>query len=310
MLNLSRLHMLHQLSVLNTISAVARKRNLTRPAVSKQLALLEHEIGAALFERTGRTVQLTSAGRRLVTRSSTLFELVEDIQAEFTPATDLVSGEVTIAAFASLLASLLPTTLSRLIKSYPKLDIIFDEMEPASALRATAASQVDLALVDDQVSGEGFADSLEFRPLYVDHYGALLAASHPLAHKRSIELSELKNERWAMGQEGAARYRFLLNACHAAGFTPHVVSRSVNFAVRLELVRTGYVVTVLPWLALRLVERDSDFRLIQLNPPLNRGLFIALRRGTSRRPAIAAVLQALHWAATTHPDRKQKTKRP
>jgi DNA-binding transcriptional LysR family regulator len=306
MLNLSRLQMLHQLSVLGTISAVAGKRNLTRPAVSKQLAQLEHEVGTALFERTGRTVQLTAAGRRLVARASSLFELVEDIEAEFTPSRDTVSGEVTIAAFASLLTSLLPNTLSRLIKSHPKLDIIFHEMEPANALRAAAASQVDLALVDDQVSGEEFADSLEFRPLYVDQYGALLSASHPLARKRSIRLTELKHERWAMGQEGAARYRFLLNACHAAGFAPHVVSRSVNFAVRLEMVRTGYVVAVLPWLALRLVERDRDFRLLQIHPPLMRRIFVALPRGSSRRPAIAAVLQSLQRAAAVNPDRKRK----
>jgi DNA-binding transcriptional LysR family regulator len=307
MFNLSRLYMLHQLSVLGTMSAVAEKRKLTRPAVSKQLAQLEQEIGTALFERTGHKVQLTAAARRLVGRASALFELAEEIRAEFSPSTDNVSGEVTIATFASLLTRLLPMTLTRLIKSHPKLDIIFHEMEPASALRATAANQVDLALVDDQVSGEPFADSLELRPLYTDHYGVALAASHPLASRRTLQLSELKRERWAMGQEGAARYTFLLNACHASGFAPHVVSRSVNFAVRLELVRTGYVVAVLPWLALRLVEQDHDFRLIELTPPLKRDIFIALRRGTSHRPAIAAVLQALQWAATTIPTSKTKS---
>ena len=298
MLNLWRLRMLHDLSLLGTISAVAGSLKLTRPAVSQQLKLLEREAGAVLFERGGRTVQLTATGRRLVTRASTLFELVEDIEAELgIVKNNAVSGEISIAAFGSLLTGLLPAAYSDLVSHYPKLDIIFNEMKPADGLRAAAARQVDLALVDDQVSEEAFVGSLEFHPLCVDHYGAAVAAGHPLAGRRSIRLAELAHERWAMGREGVAHYRFLINACHAAGFAPRIVSRSANMSARLELVRTGHVVTVLPWLALRLVEHDPDFRLLSLQPPLSRKIFVALPRGSSRRPAVAAVCRALQRAA-------------
>ena len=59
-----RLHLLTELSVLGTIAKVAEAVNLTRPAVSQQLAILEQETGTVLFERSGRGVRLTIAGDR------------------------------------------------------------------------------------------------------------------------------------------------------------------------------------------------------------------------------------------------------
>ena len=108
MLNLSRLHLLHELSVLGTISAVADAVHLTRPAVSKQLALLEEELQTVLIERSGRGVHLTPAGRRLVARATDLFGMVEEIEAEVAAANVEVSGEVRMSAFGSLASSIVP----------------------------------------------------------------------------------------------------------------------------------------------------------------------------------------------------------
>src|ERR1700752_2605366 len=94
MLNLWRLHMLCELSVLGTISAVAETLKLTRPAVSQQLSELERETGIVLFERSGRGVELTAAGRHLVARAYALFELGEDIEGEIAQSTNVLSGEI------------------------------------------------------------------------------------------------------------------------------------------------------------------------------------------------------------------------
>ncbi|WP_165385212.1 LysR family transcriptional regulator [Pandoraea sp. XY-2] len=92
MLHLGRLRLLHELSVLGTISAVAEAVHLTRPAVSQQLAQLEDDLETVLIERSGRGVQLTPAGRRLVARSTDLFAMVEEIEAEVAAANIEVSA--------------------------------------------------------------------------------------------------------------------------------------------------------------------------------------------------------------------------
>jgi DNA-binding transcriptional LysR family regulator len=298
MLHLGRLHLLHELSVLGTISSVAEAVHLTRPAVSQQLRQLEDDLDTVLIERSGRGVQLTPAGRRLVARATTLFELVENIEAEVAAANVEVSGEVRMSAFGSLASSVVPLAISQLLEQHPQLSVIFTELEPSEGLRAAAAKQTDIAIVDDLVNAEALATVLEFNPLCVDHFDAVVSAQHKLAGRKSIHLSDLAHERWAMNQSAATYATFLLNACFAAGFTPKVTASSRNTAVTLEMVRTGCAVAVLPRLGLRQAERDPDFSVIPIDPVLNRRVFLALPRGTAKRPAVAAVLDALQLAAS------------
>jgi DNA-binding transcriptional LysR family regulator len=293
MLNLSRLRLLHELSVLGTISAVADAVHLTRPAVSQQLAQLEDELETVLIERSGRGVQLTPAGRRLVARATDLFALVEEIEAEVAAANVEVSGEVRMSAFGSLASSVVPLAVQRLLEEHPQLNVIFTELEPSEGLRAAAAKQTDLAIVDDLVNAEALANVLEFRPLCIDHFDAVVSSGHKLAGRKSIHLSDLAHERWALNQSAATYHSFLLNACYAGGFTPKVTTSSRNMAVTLEMVRTGGAVAVLPRLGLRQAERDPDFSVLPIDPVLNRRVFVALSKGTAKRPAVAAVLDAL-----------------
>ncbi|MBB4519695.1 DNA-binding transcriptional LysR family regulator [Paraburkholderia fungorum] len=297
MLNLSRMRLLHELSVLGTISAVAEAVHLTRPAVSQQLSLLEDELDTILIERSGRGVQLTPAGRRLVARATALFEMVEDIEAEVAAANVEVSGEVRLSAFGSLASSIVPTAIKSLLDEHPQLLVNFTELEPSEGLRAAAAKQTDIAIVDDLVSAETLANALEFHPLCVDHFDAVVSSGHKLAGRRTIQLSDLAHERWALNQSAATYHSFLMNACFAGGFTPKVTTSSRNMAVTLEMVRTGCTVAVLPRLALRQAEKDSDFAVLPIEPVLNRRVFVALPKGTAKRPAVAAVLDALRVSA-------------
>ncbi|RQT14903.1 LysR family transcriptional regulator [Burkholderia contaminans] len=297
MLNLSRLRLLHELSVLGTISAVADAVHLTRPAVSQQLAQLEDELDTVLIERSGRGVQLTPAGRRLVARATDLFQMVEEIEAEVAAANVEVSGEVRVSAFGSLASSVVPLAIKVLQDEHPQLSVLFTELEPSEGLRAAAAKQTDIAIVDDLVSAEALANVLEFIPLCVDHFDAVVSVSHKLAGRKSIHLSDLAHERWALNQSAATYHTFLINACLAGGFTPKVTTSSRNTAVTLEMVRTGGNVAVLPRLGLRHVEKDPDFSILPIDPVLNRRVFVALPKGTAKRPAVAAVLDALTLAA-------------
>lgn len=293
MLNLSRLHLLSELSVLGTIARVAEAVKLTRPAVSQQLAILEQEVGTVLFERSGRGVKLTVAGEGLVARAGKLFELVSEIESELAAAKGSVAGEVRISAFGSVATTLIPDVFRSVLELYPQLDLRFDELEPAEGLKAAAAKQVDLALVDDSVSAEALASMLYFRPVYEDHFAVVMASTHRLAKETSIAMEALTSENWAINRVAQTYKVQIINACLDAGFTPRVVASCRNMAATLEMVRTGYVITVLPALALRAAAADSDFSVVPIRPLMVRRIFCAMAQGTFRRPAIAAVLKAL-----------------
>lgn len=293
MLNLSRLHLLSELAVLGTIAKVAEAVNLTRPAVSQQLAILEQETGTVLFERSGRGVQLTLAGESLVARAGKVLDLVSEIESDLASAKGSVAGEVRISAFGSVATTFIPAVFESLIREYPQLDLRFEELEPGESLKAAAAKQVDLALVDDSISAEALSSMLYFRPVYEDHFAAVMAASHRLAGASSIGMNDLEAENWAINRNAQTYKTQIVNACHEAGFTPRVVASCRNMAATLEMVRTGYVITVLPVLALRAVAADAAFSVIPVHPLMMRRIFVAMAQGTFRRPAIAAVLKAL-----------------
>ncbi|CUX07041.1 LysR family transcriptional regulator [Agrobacterium fabacearum S56] len=302
MLNLSRLQLLHELSVLGTISAVARSLNLTRPAVSQQLSLLEKEVGLVLFERSGRGVRWTSAGERLLSGVSNILHVVNEVETDLAKTAKTVTGELKIAAFGSAAATIIPQAITRLAKEHPSLDIFFNEMEPGDGLKATAAKQVDIAIVDDLTATENYALQLDFEPLYIDPFKAVVSTDHRLANtgRRSIELWELAQEKWALNQSAFGYQTFIVNACHAEGYTPQIMSSCRNIAATLEFVRTGDYVTVLPGLATHNVLTDPDFHCLDLRPITQRRLFSALAKGNRARPAIHATLIAFEQACALY----------
>lgn len=293
MLNLSRLHLLSELAVLGTIAKVAEAVNLTRPAVSQQLGILEQEVGTTLFERSGRGVRLTLAGESLVARSARVFELVSDIESDLASAKGDVAGEVRISAFGSVATTFIPAVFETLMREHRQLNLRFEELEPGESLKAAVAKQVDLALVDDSISAEALSSMLYFRPVYEDHFAAVMSSSHRLAGKRTVTIAELADESWAINRTAQTYRTQIVNACHDAGYTPRVVASCRNMAATLEMVRTGYVITVLPALALRGAALDPGFAVIPVAPTMVRRIFVAMIQGTFKRPAIAAVLKAL-----------------
>jgi DNA-binding transcriptional LysR family regulator len=300
MLNLSRLQLLHELSVLGTISAVARSLNLTRPAVSQQLSLLEKEVGLVLFERSGRGVRWTSAGERLLAGVGGILQAVNEVEADLAHTAQTVTGELRIAAFGSAAATIIPHAITQLTKHHPSLEVFFNEMEPGDGLKATAAKQVDIAIVDDLTGTENFALQLDFEPLYIDPFKAVVSTDHRLAGagRRTVDLSELAQEKWALNQAAIGYQSFIVNACHAEGYSPNIMASCRNIAATLEFVRTGNFVTVLPGLATHNIKIDPDFRCLDLRPLTQRRLFSAVAKGSKARPAIRSALEAFQRACS------------
>lgn len=292
--------MLHELSVLGTISAVARSLNLTRPAVSQQLSLLEKEVGFVLFERSGKGVRWTVAGERLLAGIGGILQAVNAVEVDLARTAQTVTGELRIAAFGSAAATIIPQAITRLAMQHPSLSISFNEMEPADSLKASAAKQVDLAIVDDLTATENYALQLDFEPLYIDQFKAIMSTDHRLVAigRKTVELSELAQEKWALNQWAVGYQTFIVNACHAEGYTPQVMASCRNIAATLEFVRTGSFITVLPGLATHHIQMDPDFRCLDLRPITQRRLFSAFAKGSRARPAISAALSAFEQSCS------------
>lgn len=293
-LNPTRLRLLDVFERLGTVRATAEELHLSPSTVSEQLAMLEAEAGAALFERRGRTLSLTPAGSLLVTRGRELLDRMDAISAELTDATAEPTGRVLVGGFASSIASLLIPAAASLATGHPRLEIELVEIEPREATTAIHLGRLDLVVTVDESDGTLLDPALAVVPLASDPLLAVLPPGHPLARSRTVSFGDLAGERWALDHSGTYLGELVPRECRRAGFEPIVVGRFSSYGVMVEHVAAGRSIAVLPELA---VDGRAGVEARPIAGLDDRRIVVASRSGNAGRPAVRAVVEALSRAA-------------
>jgi DNA-binding transcriptional LysR family regulator len=130
-----------------SFSRAAERIFLTQPAISKRIAALESSLDTRLFDRIGRTVQLTPAGQALLTRSRAILRELDDVKRSITNLAGVITGELSLATSHHIGLHRLPGPLKQFHDSYPgvRLDLRF--MDSEQACRAVAQGEIELAIV-------------------------------------------------------------------------------------------------------------------------------------------------------------------
>src|SRR5579862_5940847 len=119
MLDVTRLRVLDAVARHGSVTAAARALNYAQPSVSHHLARLEAETGAKLFQRAGRGIRLTNAGRLLAERAAEILGRLDAAETELAAHVGLREGRVRLAAFPSALGTLVPAAAARLRAQHP-----------------------------------------------------------------------------------------------------------------------------------------------------------------------------------------------
>ncbi|KIC34013.1 LysR family transcriptional regulator [Leisingera sp. ANG-S5] len=126
-----------------SLTAAARKLGLTQPTLSRQVAALEEELGVLLFERLGRSLALTEAGRELLAHSRRMGEAADGLALAATGQAQTIEGLVRITASDGISAHILPGVLDRLRQQAPRLRI---EIVAADDIRDLQRREADIAV--------------------------------------------------------------------------------------------------------------------------------------------------------------------
>jgi DNA-binding transcriptional LysR family regulator len=234
-----RLVILRAIAEHRSFTKAAEALVMTQPAVSRQLAALETEIGAQLVTRAPRQVSLTPAGAALVEESATILAAVNSADRRLKGFAAADGGAVRLGTVPSAMAAFVPSALRELRGLRPRVEIEVEEGWSPDLVRLTARGDLDLAIV----SGAA-AESMRGETLLREPFVALLPASHRLATRRRISMRDLASDRWIVAPEPGGR-RAVMTACARAGFAPDVVA-SATWEAGRELIAIGLGVALTP----------------------------------------------------------------
>lgn len=177
-----------------SFSEAALILHLTQPAISKRISHLESALNCQLFDRVGRQVSLTEAGRELLPRAHRILLEMEDMRRALSNLSGEVCGTLKIGTSHHIGLHRLPPVLKRYSQAFPRvnLDIQFIDSEMAFDLVMQGKLELGIVTLPPDLSG-----SLTMKPIWNDALSLMVAKDHPLANSASkdnpLPLQELAN---------------------------------------------------------------------------------------------------------------------
>ncbi|MCW7481222.1 LysR family transcriptional regulator [Leptospira kanakyensis] len=188
-----------EISESGTFQKAASRLGLTQPALSRQIFLLEKELGVTVLERGGRSVRLTHEGERFYQYSVRMKELWEEIQNGFSKENEL-KGNFSISAGGTVSAWILPQILKDILKTKPGLSLSVREGDASETKNAVLKGEVDLGILTGPVA-EPSLNVLEFLS---DRIFPVAAKDHPIFLKKKIRMEDLKKQSFVFFHPGSA----------------------------------------------------------------------------------------------------------
>jgi DNA-binding transcriptional LysR family regulator len=171
-----------------SFSVAAENLYLTQPAVSKRVASLEHTLDSKLFDRIGRSLQLTEAGKALLPRAKTILGELDDAQREIHNLSGTVQGTLKIATSHHIGLHHLPVILRRYTERYPHVQLQLEFLDSDTAYEAVHRGDVELAVI---TLTSGTTSGFTTIPLWTDPLEFVVARQHPLAQHPHPQLKDL-----------------------------------------------------------------------------------------------------------------------
>ncbi|WP_249998567.1 LysR family transcriptional regulator [Actinoplanes sp. M2I2] len=235
-----------------SFTGAAQALGYTQSAISRQISAVEAAVGSPMFERQARGVRPTAAGEALLRHARRVLAQLEAAEREMAGLRDQLAGHLTVSAYPTAAASVVPRAIGRLREQHPALTVaVWEASSPAQLLRLRAGG-VDVAVMG---SGTGLPD-YDLDGLRVEAVpirrglGVAVGLDHPLAARDEIEVADLIDEAWIVGVGAEGEPQF---GPWPSLENPRITGRAQGWPSRLGMVAAGIGVTVVPGLAADIV---------------------------------------------------------
>ena len=224
---------------------------ISQPTLSAQIRKLEEELGVTIFERTNRSVNLTSIGEKVIEHARSAVNEADAIRDLAQAYHDPMTGPIRLGAIPTISPYLVPMILTPLKNRYPNLRLVLAEEQTQVLLEDLHNHRIDAALLATPVDNKEFEEILLFdEPFWLAH-----PSDHELYTKEQITQEDLNNLHLLLLADGHCLADQVMGVC---GMTKRQLEkeglddlRAASLETLMQLVASGYGSTLLPALAIR-----------------------------------------------------------
>ncbi|QEQ96908.1 HTH-type transcriptional regulator CysB [Neptunomonas concharum] len=242
------------------VSATAQSLYTSQPGISKQIRLLEDELGVEVFARSGKHLtRVTPAGEAILEVAGQILQKVESIKQVAQEFSDEKKGSLAVATTHTQARYALPKTITEFIKSYPDVSLHMHQGTPMQISEMAADGTVDFAIATEAMAH--FSD-LIMMPCYRWNRSVIVPKDHPLTQVSKLTLKDVADYpivTYVFGFTGRSK---LDDAFRREGLEPKVVFTAVDSDVIKAYVRLNLGVGIVATMA---YEPDVDKDLVALD---------------------------------------------
>lgn len=291
------------LEQLRIFIAVAERQHLTQAAaalaltpaaVSASIKGLEERYGVALFDRVGRRIELSAAGRQFLAEARAALAMARNAERTLAELSGLQRGALELHASQTIASYWLPPLLVRFRQRYPNIALRLTAGNTRSVAQAVLEGAADVGFIEGGVE----APELQVQTVAEDRMVVVVAPDHPWAGPRTPSLAELAQGEWILREQGSGTRAAFENAMAAAGIAAAqlnvVLELPSNEAVRAAVASGPYAAMLSALVVAGQLASGSLREVPFAMPP--RGFFLLRHRSRSLSAAAAALQQMIAGA--------------
>lgn len=241
-----QLEMFRTVAEAGAFTAAAERLHVSQSAVSRQLKLLEEELGAPLFHRHGRGATLTREGEMLLTAANRIAVEMQEVVSQISETKELRRGLLSIGGGMTVCLYVLPKLLRKFRAQYKEVDLRVTTGTTETVLRMLRNREIELALLTLPI----VAADLEVIPVMKEEMVVVAAGKSPLVRERTVDARALGRQSLILFESGSNTRKAVDEFLLREGVPANVIMETENVEIIKAMVASGLGVTILPYAAI------------------------------------------------------------
>jgi len=244
-MDLRQLEIIRAIAETGSFTAAGDKLHVSQSAISRQVLLLEDELGEPVFHRIGRRIRITPAGESLLQLSHRVFRDLQETVSAISDTREALRGSIGLVGGMTVCLYVFPALLAEVRKIHPNLDMRVTVGSTLRSIEMLRSGAGDLGLLTLPIE----ASDLVSVPLVTEELLLVTYPSHPLAAQKRIMPADLEGQPFVLFETGSVTRRIVEEFFTRERIAPPVIMETENVEIIKAMVRSGLGISIIPWQA-------------------------------------------------------------